>query len=155
MSYVRLRSCGLAVLRLFSSFRCIFAVCHLPSHRAIYRHALTYIQFFLKKYASANAVPNIAIIVINPPRERTAMPLSADPLVQPLPSCDPKPNRTPPARAKIIRRRDVIFGECSTLNLSLPASAPKETRRQLLPAFQIQAMISLDYLMRFPEFFNE
>ena len=58
------------------------------------------IQFFLKKYARAYAVPKIAIIVINPPSDRTAIPLSADPLVQPLPSCDPKPKSTPPAKSK-------------------------------------------------------
>src|SRR5450759_1897223 len=83
-----------------------------------------HIQFFLKKYARAYAVPNIAIIVINPPSDSTAIPLRAEPLVQPLPSCDPKPKSTPPPSARNNLFIEVIFGECSTLNFRRPAKAP-------------------------------
>ena len=92
------------------------AVCLVP--------CVFYIQFLLKKYARAKAVPNIAIIVTKPPKERTAIPLSAEPLVQPRPSWEPKPKSTPPDKARMSLLREVIEGECSTLNFNRPAKAP-------------------------------
>src|SRR5450759_3182553 len=93
-----------------------------------------HIQFFLKKYASAKAVPNIAIIVTNPPSDSTAIPLRAEPLVQPLPSCDPKPKSTPPPNASNILFLDVIFGECSTLNFRRPEMAPERNPPTITPS---------------------
>ena len=70
-------------------------------------------------------MPKIATIVMNPPRDSTAIPLNAEPLVQPLPSWDPKPKRMPPPRAKRSLFFEVIFGECSTLNFNRPDKAPE------------------------------
>ena len=66
----------------------------------------------------------MAAIDKNPPKERTAIPLKAEPLVHPRPSCDPKPNNIPPIMARIILFLEVIFGECSTLNFNLLKSTP-------------------------------
>ncbi len=69
-------------------------------------------------------VPKIAIMVRKPPVEKMAMPLSAAPLVQPRPSCEPIPNKMPPANAKKSLVRIFILGPLSTFNLSRPDKNP-------------------------------
>jgi hypothetical protein len=45
----------------------------------------------------------MASIVRIPPNERTAIPLSAEPLVHPLPNWEPKPKSAPPITAPAMR----------------------------------------------------
>ena len=67
----------------------------------------------------------MASMVIKPPVESTAMPLSAAPLVQPRAICAPNPNKRPPPNAKANLLFEVIFGECCTLKPMRPLSPPE------------------------------
>ena len=71
-------------------------------------------------------VPNITIMVSMPPAERTAMPLSAAPLVQPRPNCAPNPNSNPPTPANIRRVVLDMRGPFSSLNPNRPDMAPEK-----------------------------
>jgi len=84
--YAVMRLCSYAVMRL-----CSYAVMQLCRHALMPSclNAFCYIQFFLKKYAKANADPKIAIMVTNPAVDRTAIPDNAAPLVHPLASWPP------------------------------------------------------------------
>ncbi len=75
----------------------------------------------------------MASMVINPPKDNTAAPLNAAPLVQPLAICEPRPNNKPPKSAKINRFFVVIFGLCSVLNFNLPDNAPERKAPASIP----------------------
>ena len=79
----------------------------------------------MKKKAKAKAVPKIAMNEIKPAVDKTAIPLRAAPLAQPLPNEAPIPTITPPRPATISHFLDVILGECSTFSFNLPDNAPE------------------------------
>lgn len=58
-------------------------------------------------------------IVKIPPVEKIAIPLKAAPLVQPLPSWEPKPNNAPPIIAAAILVPDLIAGDFSNVRFNL------------------------------------
>ena len=82
---------------------------------------------------------------MNPPRDNTAIPLKADPLVHPLPSCDPNPKRTPPVKARRSRFFEVIFGECSTLSFRRPANAPERNPPTRTPVISKTSQVFIGF----------